>query len=143
MCAPHLLARTARSRRRAARAAQWDTAGQERFRTITSSYYRGAHGIIVVYDVTDQESFNNVKQWLNEIDRYANENVNKLLVRLRPARAFYAFARAREYARERGCAACRWARRGCVVARAPPVCATRNARPPLTRAASRLATRAT
>jgi len=58
----------------------WDTAGQERFRTITSSYYRGAHGIIVVYDVTDMESFNNVKQWLHEIDRYACENVNKLLV---------------------------------------------------------------
>jgi len=58
----------------------WDTAGQERFRTITSSYYRGAHGIIVVYDVTDQESFNNVKQWLNEIERYANTTVNKLLV---------------------------------------------------------------
>ena len=49
---------------------QWDTAGQERFRTITSSYYRGAHGIIVVYDTTDLESFNNVKQWLHEIDRY-------------------------------------------------------------------------
>jgi len=58
----------------------WDTAGQERFRTITSSYYRGAHGIIVVYDTTDLESFNNVKQWLHEIDRYASENVNKLLV---------------------------------------------------------------
>lgn len=58
----------------------WDTAGQERFRTITSSYYRGAHGIIVVFDVTDLESFNNVKQWLHEIDRYASENVNKLLV---------------------------------------------------------------
>lgn len=58
----------------------WDTAGQERFRTITSSYYRGAHGIIVVYDVTDMESFTNVKQWLHEIDRYAAENVNKLLV---------------------------------------------------------------
>ena len=52
----------------------WDTAGQERFRTITSSYYRGAHGIIVVFDVTDQESFNNVKQWLHEIDRYACAN---------------------------------------------------------------------
>lgn len=58
----------------------WDTAGQERFRTITSSYYRGAHGIIVVYDITDAESFNNVKQWLHEIDRYASEHVNKLLV---------------------------------------------------------------
>jgi Ras-related protein Rab-1A len=39
----------------------WDTAGQERFRTITSSYYRGAHGIMVVYDVTDRETFENVK----------------------------------------------------------------------------------
>ena len=58
----------------------WDTAGQERFRTITSSYYRGAHGIIVVYDVTDKASFSNVKQWLQEIDRYACENVNKLLI---------------------------------------------------------------
>ena len=58
----------------------WDTAGQERFRTITSSYYRGAHGIIVVYDVTDRDSFSNVKQWMNEIERYAVENVQKLLV---------------------------------------------------------------
>lgn len=58
----------------------WDTAGQERFRTITSSYYRGAHGIIVMYDVTDPESFNNVKNWLHEIDQCASDNVNKLLV---------------------------------------------------------------
>ncbi|XP_031113836.1 ras-related protein RIC1-like [Ipomoea triloba] len=58
----------------------WDTAGQERFRTITSSYYRGAHGIIVVYDVTDEDSYNNIKEWLNEINRYASETVNKLLV---------------------------------------------------------------
>ena len=47
---------------------------------VYSSYYRGAHGIIVVYDVTDQESFNNVKQWLQEIDRYGDEKVNILLV---------------------------------------------------------------
>ncbi|KAL3627834.1 Ras-related protein rabd1 [Castilleja foliolosa] len=63
---------------------KWDTAGQERFRTITSSYYRGAHGMasfnMIVYDVTEMESFNNVKQWLNEIDRYANDSVCKLLV---------------------------------------------------------------
>lgn len=58
----------------------WDTAGQERFRTITSSYYRGAHGIAVVYDVTDMESFNNVKQWLSEIEKHASDNVNKLLI---------------------------------------------------------------
>lgn len=58
----------------------WDTSGQERFRTITSSYYRGAHGIMVVYDVTDQASFNNVKQWLQEIDRYACENVHKIII---------------------------------------------------------------
>ncbi|EGC31219.1 Rab GTPase [Dictyostelium purpureum] len=58
----------------------WDTAGQERFRTITSSYYRGAHGIIVVYDVTDHVSFNNVKQWMQEIQRYACDSVTRLLV---------------------------------------------------------------
>eukprot|EP01066_Platyproteum_vivax_P008845 Platyproteum_vivax@DN3815_c0_g1_i1.p1 len=58
----------------------WDTAGQERFRTITSSYYRGAHGIIIVYDVTDKDSFQHVKNWINEIDKYATESVNKLLV---------------------------------------------------------------
>merc|ERR1712060_328259 len=58
----------------------WDTAGQERFRTITSSYYRGAHGVIVVYDVTDKESFSNVKHWMQEVDKYAAENVNKLVI---------------------------------------------------------------
>ena len=42
----------------------WDTAGQERFRTITSTYYRGTHGVIVVYDVTSGESFVNVKRYV-------------------------------------------------------------------------------
>lgn len=58
----------------------WDTAGQERFRTITSAYYRGADGIIMIYDVTSSESFDHVEEWLSEVDRYANENTSKLLV---------------------------------------------------------------
>jgi Ras-related protein Rab-1A len=58
----------------------WDTAGQERFRTITSAYYRGADGIIMVYDVTSSESFDHVEEWLSEVDRYANPNTSKLLV---------------------------------------------------------------
>ena len=58
----------------------WDTAGQERFRTITSAYYRGADGIIMVYDVTNNESFEHVSDWLTEVNRYANEGTCKLLV---------------------------------------------------------------
>jgi len=58
----------------------WDTAGQERFRTITSAYYRGAHGIIIVYDVTTYESFEHVEEWLNEVNRQASDSTLKLLV---------------------------------------------------------------
>ncbi|XP_037052437.1 ras-related protein Rab-35 [Bradysia coprophila] len=57
----------------------WDTAGQERFRTITSTYYRGTHGVIIVYDVTNGESFANVKRWLQEIEHNCDV-VNKILV---------------------------------------------------------------
>lgn len=57
----------------------WDTAGQERFRTITSTYYRGTHGVIVVYDITNGESFANVKRWLHEIEQNCDV-VNKVLV---------------------------------------------------------------
>merc|ERR1711972_977004 len=58
----------------------WDTAGQERFRTITSAYYRGADGIIMVYDICDRESFNHVDDWLNEVNRYVNESTCKILI---------------------------------------------------------------
>ena len=50
----------------------WDTAGQERFRTITSSYYRGAYGIFVVFDLTQLDTFTNVQMWLNEIEKYSH-----------------------------------------------------------------------
>ncbi|KAN0019028.1 hypothetical protein ACTFIV_008065 [Dictyostelium citrinum] len=58
----------------------WDTAGQERFRTITSSFYRGAHGVLVCYDVTDQLTYNNVRLWMQEIQRYAVLGVSRVLV---------------------------------------------------------------
>ncbi|KAG9510254.1 Ras-related protein Rab-35 [Fragariocoptes setiger] len=57
----------------------WDTAGQERFRTITSTYYRGTHGVVVVYDVTNAKSFKSIQRWLLEIDQYC-ESVNRILV---------------------------------------------------------------
>lgn len=57
----------------------WDTAGQERFRTITSTYYRGTHGVIVVYDVTSADTFVNVKRWLHEIDQNCDEVVRILV----------------------------------------------------------------
>lgn len=83
----------------------WDTAGQERFRTITSSYYRGAHGIIVVYEVSDMTSFQNVKQWLQEIERYASEDVSIMLVGNqmdRPEKKVVHFDTAKEFADLRG-----------------------------------------
>jgi Ras-related protein Rab-1A len=83
----------------------WDTAGQERFRTITSSYYRGAHGIIVTYDITDRDSFENVRQWLQEIERYACPNVNKLLVGNKSdleAKRAVEYAEAKAFADEQG-----------------------------------------
>lgn len=51
---------------------KWDTAGQDRFKTIVSSYYRGAQGILIVYDVTDRASFEGVSNWLGEIDKLAD-----------------------------------------------------------------------
>ena len=58
----------------------WDTAGQERFKNIIASYYRGAHGILLLYDVTDKDSFKNLSNWLIEIEKNASKNVLKLLI---------------------------------------------------------------
>ena len=58
----------------------WDTAGQERFKNITASYYRGGNGVLVVYDITERESFDNLTSWLIEIEKNANKNVYKLLI---------------------------------------------------------------
>ena len=58
----------------------WDTAGQERFRTITKTYYKGAHGIILTYDVTDANSFKNIRNWIKQIEANAQTNVCKVLV---------------------------------------------------------------
>jgi small GTP-binding protein len=58
----------------------WDTAGQERFRTITKTYYKGAHGIILTYDVTDENSFKNIRNWVRQIEQNAQSNVCKVLV---------------------------------------------------------------
>eukprot|EP01043_Picozoa_sp_COSAG02_P041498 COSAG02_NODE_3445_length_6730_cov_4.938772_8_plen_203_part_00 len=58
----------------------WDTAGQERFRTITQAYYRGAMGILLVYDVTDRQSFENIRNWIKNIKQHASETVRKILL---------------------------------------------------------------
>ena len=53
----------------------WDTAGQDRFRAITKNYYKGSHGIILIYDITNTQSFENVKTWVNQIREEASSNV--------------------------------------------------------------------
>ncbi|KJH49950.1 Ras family protein, partial [Dictyocaulus viviparus] len=58
----------------------WDTAGQERFRTIASSYYRGVQGILIVYDITNENTFQNIPHWLKNVERFGCENVAKLLI---------------------------------------------------------------
>lgn len=71
----------------------WDTAGQERFRTITTgkpfplnhalmfvAYYRGAMGILLVFDLTDERSFNNLRTWIHNVEQYASAGVSRILV---------------------------------------------------------------
>ncbi|KAM9294696.1 ras-related protein Rab-13 [Gastrophryne carolinensis] len=58
----------------------WDTAGQERFKTITTAYYRGAMGIILVYDITDERSFENIQNWMKSIKENAAAGVQRMLL---------------------------------------------------------------
>jgi len=58
----------------------WDTAGQERFRTITTAYYRGAMGIFLVYDISDEKTFDNIKTWMRNIEDNAAPDVEKMIL---------------------------------------------------------------
>ena len=53
----------------------WDTAGEERYRSITNAYYRGAEGILIVFDVTNKESFKNIENWINEVTVFTGKDV--------------------------------------------------------------------
>jgi len=58
----------------------WDTAGQEKFRSITRSYYRGAAGCLLVYDITRRETFDHLPSWLDDCRKYASQNITIILV---------------------------------------------------------------
>ena len=58
----------------------WDTAGQDRFHSLTRNYFKGAHGIILLYDITTQSSFDNVSKWIKQIKEDASEKVVIILV---------------------------------------------------------------
>ncbi|XP_030577516.1 ras-related protein Rab-15 isoform X1 [Archocentrus centrarchus] len=58
----------------------WDTAGQERYQTITKQYYRRAQGIFLVYDITSERSFQHIMKWASDVDEYAPDKVQKILV---------------------------------------------------------------
>ena len=58
----------------------WDTAGQERFRNVISSYFKGAHGILLIYDITAKDSFKELENWLGEVESNANSQVLKILI---------------------------------------------------------------
>ena len=58
----------------------WDTAGQDRFKNIVASYYRGAHGIVLAFDITNHASFQNINRWYDEAQNYLQKSVPKLLI---------------------------------------------------------------
>jgi small GTP-binding protein len=58
----------------------WDTAGQERYRSITTAYYRGAAAICVCFDITNRESFSNLEMWFDEVSKYTDNDVDKIVL---------------------------------------------------------------
>eukprot|EP00298_Acanthocystis_sp_HF-20_P013022 c20169_g1_i1.p1 GENE.c20169_g1_i1~~c20169_g1_i1.p1 ORF type:complete len:206 (-),score=56.00 c20169_g1_i1:141-758(-) len=58
----------------------WDTAGTEKYRSITQNYYRGVHGVIIVYDISERRSFDHVEDWLQEVSKHSKEGVIKMLI---------------------------------------------------------------
>ena len=58
----------------------WDTSGQERFQTITKSYYRGANGVIIVYDITNLHTFNNIQKWIGELEINSKDDIKMLII---------------------------------------------------------------
>lgn len=58
----------------------WDTAGEERFRNVIASYFRGGHGILLIYDITDRETYSSLENWLIEIEKNSSQNVLKILI---------------------------------------------------------------
>jgi Ras-related protein Rab-1A len=58
----------------------WDTAGQERFRTVIASYFKGSHGVLLIYDVTNKTSFKQLESWLEIIENNASEDILKILI---------------------------------------------------------------
>lgn len=58
----------------------WDTAGQERFKCICRSYYKGSHGVIFVYDITDRQSFRDIEDWVKDVERIAGKEMDRILI---------------------------------------------------------------
>ena len=58
----------------------WDTAGQERFRTLTHAFYKQANGVVVAFDITNEDTFKNVRKWMESIYEHADQNICKVMV---------------------------------------------------------------
>ena len=58
----------------------WDTVGQEKFRSLSETFYKRADGVIIAYCINDRDSFDNMKIWLDQIEKFAPEDVKKILI---------------------------------------------------------------